>query len=410
MLLTSTYLGYPINTLSVGRKTNTHTNTLQQSRSTTTQEEKVEEEEEDHVWILVGGGGGPSKSGIKNQLSMFQVSTLPTTTTTATATPLWTLNSVDVVDFGNTEDAVWSVAMNSKCSDVLAGVNPSNDASQVWSGRHFKFIHKKLQYTNSINTVVNTTLDYQCACTFSPNSLYFATGSDLGQFFVVSLDSFQPFPWSGKSLNSKIYSISFTPDSLWVGVTCSNKVVGYDVNSGKKRVELEPPPDHTFRCSQFHTNSILYVAMNRTKKKRASYLAIWDLSQPSTQPTCVTWVAHCPIVSMTVRTEFTAVGLVDCSIHVFRNHRERLFQWSEAHTLPTTGLSWMFLSSSPTQVVVQPPLSPSHVALCSVSSDGFLKVWSLDTTVATRGWWWLSSSSSWSLFTHALWGSLGVLV
>ncbi|KAJ1498323.1 hypothetical protein HMI55_004992 [Coelomomyces lativittatus] len=44
--------------------------------------------------------------------SMFQVSTLPTTTTTVT--PLLTLNSVDVVDFGNTEDAVWSVAMNSK--------------------------------------------------------------------------------------------------------------------------------------------------------------------------------------------------------------------------------------------------------------------------------------------------------
>jgi hypothetical protein len=95
------------------------------------------------------------------------------------------------------------------------------------------------------------------------------------------------------------------------------------------------------------------------QQRYKSYIIEWDLDRPN-KPIRTIPIAQRPAVSLDVKGKVFAVGLADCSLHVYKEYH--LFSvFKDAHDVPITGLLVMNKGEN----------------IISVSSDGQVKNWKL---------------------------------
>jgi len=113
--------------------------------------------------LVLGGGGGSSRSGIKNKLRAYNVSTHKS------------LELIDEFEFERGEDAPMSLAVDSKSHTFVCGVNSTTDLlekGQNENCRVFGFKDHKLSLLRTHGTLTSGNLeDYQRCLPMAVSSL-----------------------------------------------------------------------------------------------------------------------------------------------------------------------------------------------------------------------------------------------
>ncbi|PIL36872.1 hypothetical protein GSI_00562 [Ganoderma sinense ZZ0214-1] len=353
--------------------------------------------------FVLGGGGGQSKTGIKNKLRLYHVEGDSK------------LTLLDELELASGEDAPMSMAAHPSRSEIVGGINSSEDALKSGLNQNcrvFDIKDSKLSFTQAQSTIHLTAEDddFQKVTVFSPNGKYLAVGGtrDLSVLDYPSLD---PIATPIHLEKGEIYDAAFSSKTLVVATTVNLLVYALpseeegeatEKSKGTPPVPLEllhtidrpalPGKDagSSYRAVRFHPcdEKVLYSVSNtvppKTRSKaspRRAYVVKWDTDTWKT--TKLRQISERGVTCFDVSPDgkLLAFGSSDLNVGVLdAQSLAPLLTILKAHEFPPTTLRF----------------SPSSDTLVSGSADNTVRVVTIPIGLGATSW------GSWLLFIVAL--------
>ncbi|KAI1789016.1 WD40 repeat-like protein [Ganoderma leucocontextum] len=344
--------------------------------------------------FVLGGGGGQSKTGIKNKLRLYHVEGDSK------------LALLDELELASGEDAPMSMAAHPSRSEIVGGINSSEDALKSGPNQNCRVFHledSKISFSQAQSTIHLTTEDddFQKVTVFSPNGKYLAVGGtrDLS---VLDYPSLEPIATPIRLEKGEIYDAAFSSKTLVVATTVNLLVYALPSEEDGEVTTLEllhtidrptlPGKDagSSYRAVRFHPGDekVLYSVSNtvppktRTKSSpRRAYVVRWDTDTWKT--TKLRQISDRGVTCFDISPDgkLLAFGSSDLNVGVLdAQSLAPLLTILKAHEFPPTTLRF----------------SPNSDTLVSGSADNTVRVVTIPLGLGATSW------GSWLLFFVAL--------
>ncbi|KAH8830698.1 WD40 repeat-like protein [Flagelloscypha sp. PMI_526] len=227
--------------------------------------------------LVLGGGGGNSKTGIKNQIRLYNINDAS-----------HAIELLDTVQLAPGEDAPMSLAtaVSEPHPTIVCGVNsPEEDMlrGQNENCRVFSVLENKLALLSTRSTLPggpDSADDYQKVTTLSTDSSMVAVAGN-NTLSVLSYPALLPLA-APIVTDQEIWDASFSPDSLLI--TTDSKLLVYALPESSSQlqtseplslVETIPPPasdsGSVFRAAKYHPSDpeVLYSITNTVPNRNS---------------------------------------------------------------------------------------------------------------------------------------------
>nr|VWO99661.1 Putative 6-4 photolyase [Ganoderma boninense] len=297
--------------------------------------------------FVLGGGGGQSKTGIKNKIRLYHVESDSK------------LALLDELELASGEDAPMSMAAHPSRSEIVGGINSSEDALKSGPNQNCRVYNvqeNKLSFSHAQNTIHLTTEDddFQKVTVFSPNGKYLAVGGTRN-LSVLEYPSLDPIATPIQLEKGEVYDAAFSSKTLVVATTVNLLV--YALPSEEEGEATE-----------------------KSKGKEAP-LAPLELLHTIDRPTLPGKDAGSSYRAVSRDGKLLAFGSSDLNVGVLdAQSLAPLLTILKAHEFPPTTLRF----------------SPSSDTLVSGSADNTVRVVTIPTGLGATSW------GSWLLFIVAL--------
>ncbi|EJF62868.1 WD40 repeat-like protein [Dichomitus squalens LYAD-421 SS1] len=353
--------------------------------------------------FVLGGGGGQSKTGIKNKLRLYRIEG---------DSRLELLNELELA---SGEDAPMSMAAHPSRSEIVGGINSSEDALKSGPNRNcrvYSVKENKISFSDACSTIQlnGEDDDFQKVTVFSPNGKYLAVGGtrDLS---VLHYPSLTPVATPIHLEKGEMYDAAFSSSTLVVATTVNllvyalpSEAEGDTAEKSKDSRSISSELLHTidrptlpgkdagssFRAVRFHPSDekTLYTVSNtvppKTRSKsspRRAFVVKWNTD--TWTATKVRQISDRGVTCFDVSPDgkLLAFGSSDLTVGVLdAQSLAPLLTILKAHEFPPTTLRF----------------SPHSDILVSGSADNTIRVATIPVGLGATSW------GTWLLFIVAL--------
>ncbi|KAI0722994.1 WD40 repeat-like protein [Earliella scabrosa] len=347
--------------------------------------------------FVLGGGGGQSKTGIKNKLRLYHVEGDAK------------VELLDELELASGEDAPMSMASHPQRSEIVGGINSSEDALKSGPNQNcrvYSIKDNKLSLSQTCSTLVLQAADddYQKVTVFSPNGSLLAV-SGTRDLCILRYPSLVPAASPIHLDKGEIYDAAFSSTTLVVATTVNLLVYALpseDGEASEKPKELEllqsidrptlPGKDagSSFRSVRFHPSDgkVLYSISNtvppRTRTKsspRRAFVCKWDTDTWKVTKSRQVSDRGVTCFDISPDGKLLAFGSSDLTVGVLdAQSLAPLLTILKAHDFPPTTIRF----------------SPTSEMLVSGSADNTVRVVTVPSNLGATSW------GSWILFIVAL--------
>ncbi|KAG8761415.1 hypothetical protein FRC14_003828 [Serendipita sp. 396] len=174
--------------------------------------------------LVLGGGGGQGKTGVKNQLRLYDVSK-----------PDMELTLVGEYEFEAGEDAPMSMAVDSTNETIVCGANSSQQAMEAGKNMHcrlFSVQGNKIDHLKSVQAMTTMTGDpYQKVTVLSPSNDVVAIGTTNNDVHLLHYPSLSRAAPVLEISAGELFDISFSAAS--VAIASSTNIFIYNLHEDK---------------------------------------------------------------------------------------------------------------------------------------------------------------------------------
>ncbi|KAI9296740.1 WD40 repeat-like protein [Neoconidiobolus thromboides FSU 785] len=293
----------------------------------------------DNDQFLLAGGGGSSRSGVKNELRLYQIKNK-------------TLVLKMKADLTSGDDAPTSLSYNKEFDVFACGINGSSDKiikGENESLKLGKMDKDKMDITQSKRIIENNSLnDYQRVTLFNKEGSLLFISSAEGQVSLFNYPELTPKVNGKQCINEEISDGDIDSEDRYYA-TASDKVIHFfNVKDGSLAHNIEAPSSLNkvsckFRNIKFgkeETKDNFYLAINSKDRKR-SYISKFDID--TFEKEIIRPLGFSPICSFAISYDgkFLAVACADQSIRICDSNALRVLEtYKEAHTFAITTLSF----------------------------------------------------------------------
>jgi len=240
---------------------------------------------EPHDRLVVGGGGGSTKSGIKNRLAVYKISSQDTK-----------LQLEWHAEPG--ADAPMSLAAHPKLAEIVAGINCAESGQDPVSNgnlRRFKIKDIAIDQEGEVNATGSADMrEYPRSCAFAPDGHFVICGSTNGNVDLFSYPDLQPQRWFEEWIKEEVYDVDMNAQFVLVVGSARSCVWAISQLSSAatasrlplqtiEKPEVQDVETCTFRAGRFGRQSTagsMYTVVNTVGKRparlRKSFLSVWN--------------------------------------------------------------------------------------------------------------------------------------
>ncbi|KAG9127840.1 hypothetical protein FRC07_008483 [Ceratobasidium sp. 392] len=335
--------------------------------------------------LLVGGGGGATRSGIKNKLRLYDVSS--------------TDQKIDLVaelELEKDEDAPMSMAVDYLGNTVICGINGSMEKVEQGINPHCRAFSIKMkeetkpliQFEKSVQLVTSKAPEaFQKVTALSKDGTIVAAGSSDGKpFNQVTLVAYPKFDRASEPFTiplGELFDADFSLDGYLV-VTSTTNLYVFSPSTEPAKIspstaphhlsllqQLDPPPSRpgtSFRATRWSPTSpkIAWSVLNTTTgaaKDRRAWVVRWDVAEGGKDwkvvKTAKAATRPITVFDVSQNGKLLAFGSSDLSVGILdANTLAPLLTILRAHEFPPTALRF----------------NPAGTLLASASADNTLRI------------------------------------